>query len=204
MIKKLALATATYFSAKGQYSEESINVYAYGFEILIATIWNAIGLLLLSLLMGVVPESIVFSLALIPLRSTAGGYHTQNHWSCFLSTMIVFVLITLFLQSISYTMLTSYVAFAALVSSVLVWLFSPFRAINNPLKKEQKAIFRKRSLTITTINMAITIIVFFIPHPPMKYLAFYQSGALAASLTLAAAVFDYKYKSRSLNTHHTV
>lgn len=185
-----------YFASKGEYSKEKINVYAYGFELLISTVLNALGLFIISIVMGIVIEAVLFSLAFILLRTTAGGYHAKHHWSCFLTTNIGFVLFAVILIFMADTVVLPYIVFTTVLNSTIIWSFSPIRAENNPLREEQKYSFRKRSIIIVTINMALTIVFAFVPQLPIAYLAYYQSGALAASTSLTVAATTIKYKNR--------
>ena len=194
MIKHLSLVFANYFARKGQYPKEKINVYAYGFELLISTVLNALGLFIISMIMGIVPEALLFSVAYILLRTTAGGYHAKHHWSCFLITNIGFILFAIMLNMMANSVALPYIVFTTLLTSMLVWSFSPIRAENNPLRESQKDIFRKRSLIIVTVNMTLTVTIAFAPQFPIMYYAYYQSGAFAASISLAISAISTKYK----------
>lgn len=194
MIKGLAYIFANYFARKGEYPKEKINIYAYGFELLISTILNAFGLFIISIVMGLVIEAILFSLAFILLRATAGGYHAKHNWSCFLITNSIFVIFAIILKLMASSVVLPYIVFITLLTSIIIWSFSPIRAENNPLHENQKNSFRMRSIIIATVNMALTIVFAFLLQLPIIYLAYYQSGAFAAAISLAVAAIAIKIK----------
>ena len=187
MVKKLAFITATYFANKEHFSKDKVNIYVYGFELLISIVFNALGMFILALVMGIVFETLLFSLAFILMRSVAGGYHAKHHWSCFLTSIIVFSLFATLLGLFREHAVLSYVVFSTLISSLLFWLFAPIEAPNNPINESKKEKLREQSIFVAAINLTLTFI-FVLLELPMICLAFYQSGALAASLSLLAAI----------------
>jgi len=195
MIKKLAGVMASYFAEKEVYPAEKKRIYAYGFELLIATFANVLGILAIALIMDILPGAILFFLAFIPLRLSAGGYHAKHHWSCFLIANIVFLLFAVALNYMHNIYVMPYIVFSCMASSILIWIFSPVEAENKPVGQKQKDRLRKHSIIIAIINMAVTLIYIFIPQLRIIYLEYYMSGALAASASLAVAVLSTKSKS---------
>lgn len=204
MIKRLARFLASYFAYKGQYDEKEINIYTYGFELLLSTILNAIGLLIISsLFMGSIIEAVLFSMAFIPLRVYAGGYHTKHHWSCFLLIISVFIFYVIIINHMVDSIILPYITFSTLLSSILIWFFSPIGAANNPLSEEQKNKYRKRSIIITVCNIVLAFIFIFVPQLTIAFFLYYQSGALFASISLAIAKAARKYKLNTYTSHST-
>ena len=194
MIKKLAGVMACYCAEKEIYPPEKKNIYAYGFELLISTALNALGILITALFMDALLGAVLFTLAFIPLRINAGGYHTKHHWSCFLMVNIVFLLFAVLVKYMSASYVLPYVVFSCMVSSMLIWALSPVEAENKPLSGNQRERLRKRSIIIASINMTLTLIFVFIPQLPLTYMGYYSSGALAASGSLIAAAASAKFK----------
>ena len=192
MIKKMASSLAHYFAGKELYPVEKTKVYSYGFELLLSTFANALGILLLSIIFGVVPGAILFSVAFISIRVTAGGYHAKHHWSCFLTVIVVFLFFALVSRYISAALVLPYVAFSAVTALVLVLIFSPVEADNKPLGKEQKKKLRTQSLILVGVNTALAVVFMLVPQLPIRYLAFYLSGGLAASVSLVVAKITKK------------
>ena len=189
MISKFALVLAGHFADRDIYKREEISIYKYGFELLLSTILNMAGILLISVFMDTVVGAVFFCAAFIPLRLSAGGYHAKHHWSCIVGFNIIFLAFAALHHYMSAGHILPYLLVSVLISSLLIWSLAPVEAVNKPLKDEQRKRQRQRSIIIACVNLAITLL-FFTGQSINKFLplfAFYNSGALAASLSLLAA-----------------
>jgi accessory gene regulator B len=194
MIAKLAEKTALFFAKKNVYEYNKIDIYKYGFELLISTIINSFCIFLISILLGIVFEALLFVVAFIPLRLSAGGYHAKHHWSCILSMSITFSIFALILKYMNSNFVLLYSISTVFVSSLLIWAFSPVEAVNKPLKDEQREKQRSQSILLVSMNMAVATISYLFPLVPKIMIAFYVSGMLAASLLLVVAIATNKTK----------
>jgi accessory gene regulator B len=129
-------------------------------------------------------------MAFIPLRLSAGGYHAKNHWSCILGFNITFFGFAALHLYMNMGNAQHYSLISVIISSLLVWSLASVEAVNKPLKDEQKGKQRKQSIIIVSINIAVTLLFYtvdaFAEYSP--FLAFYNSGALAASIFLVVAM----------------
>lgn len=195
MISKYALILARGFADKGIYKQEEINIYYYGFELLISTVLNLLGIFVVSVLMSVVSGAVLFCSAFIPLRLASGGYHAKHHWSCILGFNILFMIFALIQRFLPVTLILPYSLFSTMLSALIVWTLAPMEAINKPLKQEHKERQRKRSIFLICINMAITLLVCSLRSlcVLLPFLAFYCSGMLASSISLVMADISKKH-----------
>lgn len=187
MIAKIALSTAEYFADKKVYSREAIEIYKYGFELLLSTILNIAGLFVISFFMGSILDAILFLAAFIPLRVTAGGYHANHHRSCFLTVNITFFFFAVLLKYMSIGFGLRYTIFAVITASIIIWLLSPVEAINKPLSEQKKRKVRTLSLIIASIDMSLVVAFAFMPNLSVNFITYFISGMLAASISLVAA-----------------
>lgn len=201
MISKYALVLANHFAKKEMYSKEKINVYKYGFELLISTVLNISGIILISIILGGIEGAALFCMAFIPLRLTAGGYHAKHHWSCILGFNIIFLVFILLHHYMNIEYAFPYSLAAIAISALLVWSLAPVEAVNKPLKAAQRETQRKKSVVISSINLALVLLFFAVPAIDnfTPFLAIYSSGALAASLSLVMVVLvDGKRKQTQI------
>ena len=199
MTKKIAYSIANYFLYKNQFDENKLHIYAYGFELIIATIINILGILIISAIRNYLIEAVLFLIAFILLRSTAGGFHTKHHWSCFLTMNIIFYAFSLIVQKIIiFNYIIYYIVFSNLFILLIIWLFSPIRSINNPLTEKQKVIFRKRSMYIVLLNIIISLLYFTFSKLQNNIFLYYFTGSLAASLSLLIIVLQTKIAKNQL------
>lgn len=190
MIKRLAEKTSAYYSGKGIIDFDKQAIYSYGFELLISAILNISGIII-SLFCESALCAVLFMIAFVPLRLSAGGYHAKHHISCILGFNAIFLGFAIFLKQFDHNMLAVYSLVSVLVSFILTWIFSPVGAINKPLGNEQRQEQRKISLIISSINLAVALLYFVIPFLPIVLLSYYASGTLCAgALLLAAKIFN--------------
>lgn len=191
MISKYALILAEHYAGKNVYTKEKINVYTYGFELLISTVLNILGILLISLITGTMAGAAFFCIAFIPLRLAAGGYHANHHWTCILGFNLIFLGVVVLYHYINIEYILPYSLIAIIVSALFIWSFAPVEAVNKPLKAVQREIQRNKSIIIACVNLALILILLFYSRfatdKYTQFLVFYSSGVFAASLSLVVA-----------------
>ena len=79
---------------RGLIQEEEREIYEYGFDVTIYTIWSTAVLFLIGLVLQQFPASLIIVLGFYVFQSTGGGYHARTHQKCLL-TMIVGLLVGL-------------------------------------------------------------------------------------------------------------
>jgi accessory gene regulator B len=130
--------------------------------------------------------------AFIPLRTAAGGFHANHHWSCILAFNTIFFAFSIFCKYLAIEFVMPYALIAVMISSLLVWFFSPVEAINKPLSTEKRECNRRNSIIITCINMGLVIALYYIPNLVSDLTAdpifFYVSGVLTAGLLLPVTI----------------
>ena len=73
------------FIKRGYISVEEREVYEYGFDITIYTIWSTATLLLIGLLLRQFFSAAILVFGFYIFQTTGGGYHAKSHLKCFLS-----------------------------------------------------------------------------------------------------------------------
>lgn len=197
MITKLSLTLAGYFAKKSVYDAEEINVYSYGFELLLSTVFNMVGIIVIALLMNELIGAILFCVAFVPLRLSAGGYHAKHHWSCILGFNMIFLAFAIINHYLNIEYMLPYSLVSAMISAILVWSLSPIEAVNKPLKPEQRKQQRNRSIILICVVLAVTLLFYAVDFDEKYFplLSFFNSGALAASLSLVVATIVNKNNS---------
>ena len=132
-------------------------------------------------------DGLLFLVAFIPLRTTAGGYHANSHLSCnivFLSTFVALECLGHLL--LKYGSVILYLAIAV-ISLVTLLILSPSEAKNKPLTPEQRRRNRRRSLILGGLNLAIGIFLIWGLQAPAPWCTSYYLGVIAASISMWAA-----------------
>ena len=187
MIKKAAAGYVGWLCANGIVAPEKNKIYAYGMELVLSGLVNVLSVLLISILIFHPADGLLFLVAFIPLRTTAGGYHANSHLSCnivFLSTFVALECLGHLL--LKYGSVILYLAIAV-ISLVTLLILSPSEAKNKPLTPEQRRRNRRRSLILGGLNLAIGIFLIWGLQAPAPWCPSYYLGVIAASISMWAA-----------------
>lgn len=146
MIEKTAGLLTRIYVQNHMIKEEDAEVYAYGFELLVAAVVNALVLTVVALITGYVWQTVLYALAFVLLRTTAGGFHASTHLRCLLlllCTSVISILIMMYLPGVY--VLPAILGLAVL-AGVLVFVFAPVEDHNNPFTPERRVRLRRLSL----------------------------------------------------------
>lgn len=190
MTKRLAEMCTDYLICRDAAEESKRAVLVYGLEVLIATVIGVTLIAVISLVFGQPLAWLFFLLAFVPLRRTAGGYHADTHFSCYLvfaSAFTVCLVIEKF-ANVSSVLLVMFVA----ISFVVILLLSPCVPDNKPLSTQKR--YRNRQISVflgaTDLFLAILFLLLNIDSSILHYCYY---GVLTAAVSLVAAKIK-KYK----------
>lgn len=162
MISKLAKNIAHFFVAQKIVEESREAIYAYGMELLLSDVLNALIVLLISLISHTLPAVIVFTTVFMGLRKFVGGYHANSHLSCMFTLVVVMLIFSYGICNVSekYAWVVS-IGFVA-ISIPVVFNLAPIPHPNKPVSDVKKAKLKKRSrIFILLLSMlAFTLIIF--------------------------------------------
>ena len=68
-----------------------LEIYVYGFELIISSIIETGALLLVGFLIGKFVETILFLVSFSSIRFFSGGYHANSYFKCFAVTLVSFI-----------------------------------------------------------------------------------------------------------------
>ena len=82
MIARLSKRMASFFARNNVIKSEDEEVYEYGLQLLLSTVFNGIIALILAIISGTVLQCICYLAAFVLLRKSAGGFHAKTHFGC--------------------------------------------------------------------------------------------------------------------------
>ena len=135
----------------GLISEEDREIYEYGFDITIYTIWSTIVLLLIGFVLRQFWASLVIVTGFYTFQSSGGGYHADTHLKC-LSSMI-----TGLLAGLSFVFLKDL--------PVCLWIFLGAGAsflLSVPLVLHPNKAYletEKKRLTIRSVMITLSVLI---------------------------------------------
>ncbi len=158
MISNISTRIAKNLYKESIIAEEDIELYAYGFFVLLSKLMFCVIAILFGAIFNIIPESILFYILFSLIRSYAGGIHAPSEWQC-----TMFTSISMLLSIASIKMLINYdaivVAFSILaMASVLIALFSPLDTPEKPLTVNEKQHYKKKSILIVLLILFLATI----------------------------------------------
>ncbi len=156
MIEKLVTSFVGYQAKVGTMREEDVDVYQYGYTLMIELFLNIIFSFVLGILLGEVKEVFFFLCMFIPLRSFCGGYHAAKIWQCFIfSNLAVLVTIVFSKWMAGLDFVIAACAFIEIVIIGLIWYLSPVDSDNKRMSFSEK----KKMKIIATAIIIIEVLV---------------------------------------------
>ena len=139
------------FINRGMISEEEREIYEYGFDITIYTIWSTAALLLIGLLLHQFFPAVILIFGFYTFQTTGGGYHSKTHLRCFLSMVagLLVGLSTVFIKD-HHTLLWILLGIGALLLFLVPLVLHPNKSY---LEEERKR------LTIKSIAVTLSVLV---------------------------------------------
>jgi len=153
MIDKVVTAAVESLLKNNLLKQTEIELYRFGINRLLLFCINITTTIIIGIICGMVWQSILFSVAYIPLRRYAGGYHAKTQQECYvLSTLLVFSV----LKSIRWFLENNLIILLiVLSSSVIIFIKAPIESNNKPLNKKERNAFRKKTRVLLTIQLML-------------------------------------------------
>ncbi len=138
-------------------SENDLEIIQYGLEGLYLTISKLVIILLLSIILGIFKEVIIFLLIYNIIRTPSFGLHATKSWICLLSSTCIFIgvpfLCNQFILPIYIKMIIG------LISIVLIFKNAPADTYKRPIISKKRRQMYKLISTIVAITMVVLAIV---------------------------------------------
>jgi len=167
---------------------DDMDIYLYGFQLLFATIFKGIGLIIIGYMLGYLTEILIFIGGFSTLRVSAGGYHHKSYLGCFIMT-VIFALTSVLGGKIITNYGDFYITLGILfISSILVFIYAPVDTANKPFTETEYIRYRKASIAVIILQVIVIISVYLIKKDLALYCNVASLGILIESLTLV----DYK------------
>ena len=145
MITNLGEKIAHKLAASGTISSEDIDLYGYGFFLLLSSALYLVVVALLGSAFGILWESIVFYFLFSILREYAGGIHAKTEHGCMFSTIMALLLSIIGIRKMMQAELSTAAMVFLIVGCAAVFLFSPLDVPEKPLSADDWRYYRRIS-----------------------------------------------------------
>ena len=194
MIHKLSNVISNKLALLGIIQEERKNVYAYGLELLLASVLGVALLIILSMLLKKPFMWILYLLAFIPFRLNAGGYHAKSHFRCIVTFSSLYAALIIISHLIPPVRFFPFII--SVLCIILVLIFAPIETINNPLNAGRTHICRRNSIILSVFNLVLSVIAYFYYDTLVPMVIGYFSGLTAAVIFFSVVIFESIYERR--------
>ena len=188
MIHSLSQRLSKKLAAYGVFEDSKIEVYAYGYELLLSTAINILLVLIIGILLGIVREALLYIITFAVLRSYTGGYHANTHMACITIFTASFLVCALLLRIFPSEALSPPFLLLGLLPSVVIFLKAPIEAINKPLSDAKRSRLSKICKSISILNAAFLTSASLLPSLRTSLVFTYFMGVFAVSVSLITAI----------------
>lgn len=168
--------------ANGSAKKEDRELYAYGLREGAILILNIVTSLVIGLLMGMVWQTVIFTVTYSPLRSFAGGAHAKTHFRCYLLSILLIV-VSLAVIKFSPHNITM-IMLISLLSALVVYLLAPVEDKNKPLDEIEIKVYRKKSRLILLVEIIVFIVAILVSFIQLAMTISVALGSLALMLII--------------------
>lgn len=182
MVSKLAKNIAHFFVVQKIVEKPKEAIYAYGMELLLSDVLNALIVLLIAIMSHTLPAVIVFATVFMGLRKFVGGYHANNHLSCMFTLVVVMLIFSYGICKVSekYAWMVS---IGFVVSSIpVIFNLAPVPHPNKPMSDEKKVKLKRHSRIFTLL---LSILVFLLIIFRLNTISLYVSSGIFLSALAA-------------------
>lgn len=198
MIARLSKRMTSFFVRNEVIKSEDEEVYEYGLQLLLSTVFNGIIAIIIAIISGTVLQCICYLAVFVMLRKSAGGFHAKTHFGCCCILAVVLSLFIMFIKFVPNEVYSIAAVITAAFSVAMILMFAPLEHENKPIGDRDKKRLRKISI-IYAILFGLLDFVLFIAKLKMIMVCV-ALGMYTASSSMLAAVIEKKIKSIHFGT----
>lgn len=193
MLQTLITISTNYLVHKRVIDEDDRDIYEYGFHVAYNNIIDIVSIIIIALLFNTVPETIVYHVSFILLRSTAGGYHTKTHLRCFMMSTIIFIISLFLVTRITLPIIS--IGLACL-STILIWAKAPIEHENNPMSTGKFNRMKALSRTLSVIFLCLIFLINTCMDISLRWIAMSLALGMASHTILLFAAIAQILRNR--------
>ena len=142
---------------KGTVREEDRDIYVYGYQIIISSMFGIILVLILGVFLKCLPESLTFLVVFIITRQYCGGYHARTFFKCCVLFIFSYLAILLLTELIIDRIVIYQIICLLLIYIITIFKYAPVENENKRLSGKAKASNRKKSIALSLFWSLIAI-----------------------------------------------
>lgn len=144
-----------YLIRTGNAKESEREVLDFGFEMLCTVLISGIVVLVTGIYMGMFVETLIFVMALLPLRQYTGGLHFHTRAGCGIASLVLFVCSLFLIKYAKFSWEIQLII--CVIGALAIAIYAPVDNESNPLDSEIKEKFGRRARAVMGIESIIFI-----------------------------------------------
>lgn len=157
MIERIAAFVSERIAASNHNNDDK-EIYNYGLQIMLNTLFSICAVLLLGAVLHELSGTVLFLLSYCSVRLFAGGLHASTNNKCMTIFIGGYVVTYLILRNLSVHLDFVIISFL-IILNLLILLWAPVDALNNPISQANRKIMKKRALLNSIL---ISSLIFFL------------------------------------------
>lgn len=196
MCEKLSLRVTNKLVKLKIINIKDFDVYKYGFELLISLVSTIAIIIVISAIVGKFGKTVIYLTGFFCVRAICGGFHAKHHYSCFIITILTYI-IFLLLDSLLYIVPNIRIFLGALVllSFISIICLAPVEHPNNPM-----TMYRKRKSKVLSVAFSIVLLLIFAAafklNALTKIFSSFFIGVFIASVSIIVAEIEKSFLIR--------
>ena len=184
--KKLSSRISDVLVMGGIIKDTDRDKCSYGIDIMFSSVMQLLLILIISVFIGNIVETLLFFLMFIPLRIYAGGYHADSRGRCFIILVCVYIIFCFLVEIESERLYAVMICVGLVFSMFMVLITAPVLHSRKHLTKNEINVFRKIAILICCSETIIVLVGMFTVGPN-KYVLSCECGQIAVSLSMLLA-----------------
>ncbi|MEF2689978.1 MAG: accessory gene regulator B family protein [Bacilli bacterium] len=145
-------------SSKYNYDSLTKDKILYGLEIIYIFITKLSVILISALIFGLFKEMLIFTLLLNGLRTFAYGVHAKKSWHCYISSLVVFILMPYIFINININLIQKIII--SILSLISMYVYAPADTEKRPIvNMNQRKKLKLYSFLVCTIYIILSFII---------------------------------------------
>lgn len=190
MYKAISNNITELFIKHNLISDDKKEIYAYGFEIIISTIFYALIFIFSSLLTSTFWESIILFFGFHFIRKFCGGFHANTYLKCHFMTALTHFIAIGFILFFPSKLQVVFSTVNLYTCGLLIIFFAPVDHKNKRFIKNEYRSFRKKSIIYGCSVLTIATLYIFHIDTVINigtYVFAYSLGTVSATLSMLGA-----------------
>lgn len=159
-VNRISHAIAGWLAEQGSFNRDDYEIYQYGIQLGLTMVLNGMISAAISLLCGMLWEGILFFALFIPLRSYAGGYHSDTPGKCTLWSQAItcanFAVIRM-MRCLPAWAGVIYIVMSSVICVPEIIRKAPGEAKNKPLSLNEREVYKRKVRLILAAEILLTI-----------------------------------------------